>query len=102
MEFAVIKTGSKQYIVKVGDSLKVEKLPFSIGDSVQFETLLVFDSEASKFEVGTPLLQRKVEGKTVEHGKGKKISVVKFKSKTRYRRNRGHRQNFSKIQITKI
>lgn len=102
MEYAIIKTGSKQYAVKTGDTLKVEKLPANIGDTVQFETLMVFDHALSKFEIGTPYLSRKVEGKILEQGKGKKIIVVKFKPKTRYRRNRGHRQTFSKIQITKI
>jgi large subunit ribosomal protein L21 len=98
--FAVIKTGGKQYLVKEGDVLKVEKLVGNTGDKVQFETLLSF--EGDKLNIGAPLLKETVAGEVVEHGRAEKISVVKYKAKSRYTRRVGHRQHFTKIKITKI
>ncbi|MBU1032739.1 MAG: 50S ribosomal protein L21 [Patescibacteria group bacterium] len=99
---AVIKTGGKQYVVKQDDVLKIEKLTANEGDKVSFETLLIAEPDGSKVEIGTPELGTKVEGEIVEHGRGKKISVVKYKAKSRYRRRVGHRQPFTKVKITKV
>lgn len=98
--FAVIKTGGKQYLVQEGDVLKVEKLEASQGDKVPFETLLTFAGES--LNIGAPLLSTSVSGEVVEHGRHAKISVVKYKAKSRYTRRVGHRQEFTKIKIGKI
>lgn len=101
-KLAVIKTGGKQYKVKPGQELKVEKLDVQEGGDVKFDTLLVANEDGTALEVGSPSLGEKVEGKVLEHGKSDKKSVVKFKNKTRYLRNKGHRQAYTKVNIEKI
>ncbi|MBU4315168.1 50S ribosomal protein L21 [Patescibacteria group bacterium] len=101
--FAVINTGGKQYLVKEGQELKVEKLENNDGDVIEFEALLVSDDEGADTKIGTPTVAgAKVSAKVVETGKGEKIMVVKYKPKSRYRRKNGHRQPFTKIKIEKI
>ena len=100
--FAVIKTGGKQYLVKQGDLLKIEKLDVEAGKPVQFETLLLAEEDGSSMQVGTPTLKSLVAGEIVEHGRDAKISVVKYKAKSKYRRRVGHRQHFTKVKIGKL
>jgi large subunit ribosomal protein L21 len=100
MKIAVIKTGGKQYKVAQGQNLKIEKIDAKVGAALKFQTLLVAEEENIK--LGTPVLGDIVEGKIIEQGKSKKVSVVKFKNKTRYKKNVGHRQPFTKVEITKI
>jgi large subunit ribosomal protein L21 len=101
--FAVIATGGKQYIAKEGDSLKIEKIDGEKGDSVTFDkVLLIAEDDGSNVEVGTPNLDKKISAEVVEQGRGKKITTVKYKNKTRYKKRIGHRQEFTKVQITKI
>lgn len=99
-KLAIIKTGGKQYKVGKGQTLNVEKLNLKVGENVKFETLLTYDGQ--DLNLGKPSLGEKVEGKVIEHGKGKKVSVIKYKRKTRYRKNVGHRQPFTKVEITSI
>ena len=100
MTFAVIKTGGKQYKVQEGDVLSVEKLDHE-GDSVVFDQVLLVAN--GQVQVGRPLIQgAKVEAKVLEDGKGKKKMVFRYKSKTRQRKKKGHRQPYTKVQITKI
>lgn len=80
--------------------VKIEKLAIEPEKKVKFDTLLIGDEK--EVRVGAPSLGDLVEGKVIEHGKSKKITVVKYKSKTRYKKTTGHRQNFTKIQIEKI
>ena len=101
-KIAVIKTGGKQYKVKKGDKIKVEKLNTEEGKKVKFDTLMIASADAKEVNLGKPSLGEKVEGKVLEQGKDKKIDVVKYKSKTRYLRNKGHRQPFTKVEITAI
>jgi large subunit ribosomal protein L21 len=103
-KIAVIKTGGKQYKVKEGDKLQVEKLPEKTNGKVEFtEILLVADSESGIAKVGTPLVTgMRVSAEIIEHGRTKKIKVVKYKPKTRYKKVHGHRQHYSKVKITKI
>lgn len=101
-KIAIIKTGGKQYKVKEKEVLKVEKLPAEIGGKIKFDTLLVATEDGKEVKLGKPSLGEKVEGKVIEHGKGKKVSVIKFKSKVRYRKNVGHRQPFTKVEIVAI
>jgi large subunit ribosomal protein L21 len=99
-KIAVIKTGGKQYKVKEKEILKVEKLPVEAGGKIKFDTLLVADGD--NVTIGKPSLGEKTEGKILEHGKGKKVSVIKFKNKVRYRKNVGHRQPYTKVEIVSI
>ncbi len=102
--YAVVKTGGKQYLVKEGDLLKVEKVQGDVGSEFKLDSVLLTASEdGSDVQVGQPLLADKtVNAKILEQGRGKKISIIKFKSKVRYRRKRGHRQFFTKLQILSI
>ena len=98
---AVIKTGGKQYVVSEGQQLNVEKLDVEAGKTIDFDALLVADEKNTT--VGTPTVAKaKVTASVVEQGRDKKVSVIKYKSKSRYRRNVGHRQPFTKIKIEKI
>ncbi len=101
-KIAVIKTGGKQYKVKPGQVIKIEKLDAEAGGKVKFETLLMATDDGKEMNLGKPALGEKVEGKILEQGRGKKISVVKYKNKTRYKKNVGHRQPFTKVEITNI
>jgi len=100
---AVVRTGGKQYRVKPGDVINVERLNGNAGDTVEFgEVLLVSDSEG-KVEVGSPLIENaKVTGKILKHGKGDKIIIFKFKRRKGYRRKKGHRQIYTAVEITGI
>lgn len=102
MKLAVIKTGGKQYKVKEGQVVSLEKLKGEKGDNVSFVTLMTFDEKGSDINVGAPELGEVVSGEVVSQYKADKVSVVKFKNKTRYRRNVGHRQQLTKVKITKI
>ena len=102
MDLAIIKTGGKQYLVKAGDKVKVEKLPGKEGSAVKFDTLLTTDDKGTKVEIGKPFLKSRVEGKILEQDREKKVTVIKYKSKIRYRRKIGHRQPYSLVQIEKI
>lgn len=98
--FAVIKTGGKQYKVAEGDVLRVEKLESKDGNVVFEDVLLVVNGEV---KVGQPVVSgAKVSAKIIEEGKGDKKMVFKYKSKTRQHKKKGHRQPYSKIEITKI
>ena len=99
---AVIKTGGKQYLVKKGDKIKVEKLVGEIGDKIEFSEVLFLGDE-KEVKVGTPFLKDvKIEGKILKQGKAKKVTGVKHKAKKRYKVKFGHRQNFTEVEITKI
>lgn len=99
---AIIKTGGKQYLVKSGDKIKVEKLDKKEGENFVFtEVLLAGDDK--KIEIGSPLLAgAKVQAKILRHGKRDKVIVFKYKSKKRYSRKIGHRQPFTEIEIIGI
>lgn len=101
--FAVIKTGGKQYQVAKGDVISVEKIAdVKEGDKVTFEEVLLH-TDGDKVAVGTPLVSgKKVEAKVVEHGKGEKIHVIRFKPKSNYRKKTGHRQFYTKLEITSV
>jgi large subunit ribosomal protein L21 len=100
MKKAVIATGGKQYIVSEGETLAVELLGTD-SKTVTFEPLLIIDGATT--EVGTPMLSaRKVTAKVLEPIKGDKVLAIRYKAKKRVHTVKGHRQNFSQIQITKI
>ena len=99
-KFAVIKTGGKQYLVKPGQKLRVEKLPE--GPVIFKEVLLTGDDENNLY-VGTPFLKNaSVEAERISDGKEKKVIVARYHSKTRYRKTKGHRQPFTEVLIKTI
>lgn len=99
--WAVIKTGGKQYKVAEGDTIVVEKLDSQKDAKVTFGEVLALGGD--KLTVGTPFVDKaKVSGKVVDNLKGEKIRVVKFRAKSKYLRQTGHRQNLTKILIEKI
>ena len=99
---AVIVTGGKQYTVAEGDVLYIEKLNAEAESTVKFDAVLaVLDGENSK--VGTPVVEgATVEAKVVKNGKGKKLVVFKYKAKKNEKKKMGHRQPYTKVEITKI
>ena len=99
---AVIVTGGKQYTVAEGDVLYIEKLNAEAEATVKFEeVLVVLDGENSK--IGAPVVEgAAVEAKVVKNGKGKKIHVLKYKAKKGEKKKIGHRQPYTKVEITKI
>lgn len=99
---AVIKTGGKQYIVKIGQKLKVEKLKEKEGSEVIFTEVLLLEKDG-KIEIGTPFVKNaQVKAKILKHSKAKKKIVFKYKSKTRYKKKKGHRQPYTEIEILEI
>ena len=109
MEYAVIKTGGKQYVVSPGALVTIEKLGrgaatevLKKGDTVTFSDVLLTD-DGKKTVVGTPLLEGKTVTATVYSvGRAKKIEVVKYKAKSRYLKRRGHKQPEIKVKIDKV
>ena len=101
-KIAVIKTGGKQYKVKDGQQIKIEKLDVKDGAKVKFDTLMIASIDGKELNLGSPSLGDKVEGKIIEQGRDKKVTVVKYKNKTRYKRTHGHRQAFTKVEILGI
>ncbi len=100
--YAVIEACGKQYKVTKGDVVFFEKLDAEEGKKVTFDKVVLVSDEG-KVEVGAPYVKGiKVEGKVVAHGKGKKIIVFKYKPKKNYRRKQGHRQPYTKVEITDI
>ena len=93
MTIAVIKTGGKQYKVSKDEVLKVEKLKGEKGDKIKFDkVLLISDEKGAKLQVGQPLIEgHAVEAEIIEQGRDKKVIIIKYKRKTRYRRKQGHR-----------
>ncbi|MCD4761979.1 50S ribosomal protein L21 [bacterium] len=101
-KIAIIKTGGKQYKVKKDQTLKIEKIEGKVGAKIKFDTLLTATSDAKEVNIGKPLLGSIVEAKITEQGRDKKVTVVKYKNKTRYLRTKGHRQSFTKVLISEI
>ena len=99
--YAIIATGGKQYRVSEGDVIYIEKIDAEVDSTVSFDVLLVGNDGDVK--VGTPVVEGvKVEGKVEAQTRGEKIIVFKYKAKKNYRRKQGHRQPYTKVEITKI
>ncbi len=100
--YAIIETGGKQYRVTAGQLLKVERLEAETGGSVNFErVLMVGDGEQSRF--GQPLVAgASVAAEVVEHGRAKKIQIIKFKRRKHQMKHQGHRQNYTQVKITSV
>ncbi|MFK7160137.1 50S ribosomal protein L21 [Marinospirillum sp. MEB164] len=100
--YAVIKSGGKQYRVKEGQTLKLEKIEVATGESIQFdEVLLVSDGENIK--VGAPVVAgAKVTAEVVDHGRGDKVRIIKFRRRKHHMKRQGHRQWYTEVKITGI
>ena len=100
--YAIICTGGKQYKVSEGDVIFIEKLEAAEGDAVTFDKVLVV-ADGENVKVGAPAVEgATVTAKVEKQGKAKKIYVFKMKRKKNYRRKKGHRQPYTKVEITKI
>jgi large subunit ribosomal protein L21 len=101
-KIAVIKTGGKQYKIREGEELRIEKIAGDAGDKIKFEVLLMADEEGNDVQIGKPFLASKIDAEIIEQGRAKKILVIKYKPKVRYAKKKGHRQMFTKVKIGKV
>ena len=100
--YAVFATGGKQYRATTGDIIKIEKLEAEKGATIELDQVLMI-GEGEDVQLGAPLLKgATVEARVVDHGRGDKVRIIKFKRRKKYRRQMGHRQYFTQIEITGI
>ena len=100
--YAVIETGGKQYRVAEGDVLRVEKLAAGEGESVTFDRVLMLGDGADA-KLGAPVVEGgKVVANVEAHGRGDKVTIIKFRRRQKYRRKQGHRQDYTQVRITEI
>ncbi|MCK5479885.1 MAG: 50S ribosomal protein L21 [Gammaproteobacteria bacterium] len=100
--YAVIKTGGKQYRVSEGDTLRVEKLDTSAGETIEFDQVLAI-GEGADLKVGTPFVAGgKVTATVREQGRGKKVEIIKFRRRKHHMKRMGHRQDYTELEITAI
>ena len=99
--YAVIQTGGKQYRVAPGDTIRIERVEGKVGEKVNFGEVLAIHGDKQVF-VGADAAKATVTGKIVEQGRGKKLTVLKFKRTNQYKIQRGHRQNFTAVQVHDI
>jgi large subunit ribosomal protein L21 len=98
---AIFQTGGKQYLVSKGDKIQVEKLPGEAGDIIKFDHV-IFSADGNDFKLGKPRITGAVvEGRILKQGRAKKVHVLKYKAKSKYRRKIGARQHYTEIEITK-
>jgi large subunit ribosomal protein L21 len=100
--YAVIRSGGKQYRVAPGETVKVETLPGEVGGAVTFDEVLAVHTDEQKLVTGKDVAAAKVSGKIVSQGRHKKIIVLKFKTGGQYKIQRGHRQNYTAVQVSEI
>lgn len=100
---AVIETGGKQYLIKEGNKIKIEKLLGNVSNKTVFDKILLVADEAGKIEIGKPYLEKHfVEAEILKTGRSRKVIVFRYHSKTRYRKKKGHRQWYTEAKIKKI
>ena len=101
--YAVIESGGKQYRVQQGDIIKLEKLAVEPGKNVEFDKVLLQSDGDKNIKIGTPLIKgAKVIGEVIDHGKGKKIDIIKFRRRKHHLKHQGHRQQYTEVKITKV
>lgn len=102
MKYAIINTGGKQYVAREGETIEVDRLPLQVGDDVQWKEVLLLVNNGD-IAVGEPYVTgANVKGKVVDQIKGRKILVFKYIPRERYRRRRGHRQRYTRVEIDTI
>ncbi|MCC5795752.1 MAG: 50S ribosomal protein L21 [Methylophaga sp.] len=100
--YAIVATGGKQYRVKEGEKLRIEKLSAEAGDTVELDKVLMV-GEGDDIKVGTPYLEgAKVTAKVAANGRADKVKIIKFRRRKHHRKQMGHRQAFTEIEITGI
>ena len=100
--YAVIATGGKQYRVSKGDALRVETLDAAVGDTIDFDQVLMV-GEGEDARVGAPLVDgARVTAEVLEHGRGNKVHIIKFRRRKHHMKRQGHRQNYTAVRITDI
>jgi len=100
--YAVIKTGGKQYRVSKGDKLRVESLDAEAGADIQLDEVLMIGNDGD-VTVGAPLISNaSVSARVLEQGRGKKVNIIKFRRRKHHRKQMGHRQNYTELEITGI
>ncbi len=100
--YAVIKTGGKQYRVAEGDVLRVETLPAEEGSTIEIDQVLMV-TNGDDVKIGAPLVEGgKVTATVKGHGRGEKVKIIKFRRRKHSRKQMGHRQNYTELQITGI
>jgi large subunit ribosomal protein L21 len=100
--YAVIQTGGKQYRVAPGDTIRIERVDGKVGEKVNFGSVLVVHTDDKKIVAGDDASQATVTGKIVSHGRAKKLTVLKFKKTNQYKIQRGHRQNYTAVEVSEI
>ena len=100
--YAVIETGGKQYRVTAGQTFEIDTINDAVGATVEFAKVLALSNESNELLLGDAVSGAKVRAKIVEHGRGNKIIVFKFKRKKQYKRTLGHRQNYTRVQVEEI
>lgn len=99
---AIIKTGGKQYLIKEGDKIKIEKIEGKEGKEISFTDVLLLQKD-KKTEIGTPKVKNaKVIGKILKQGREEKVIIFKYKAKKRYKKKAGHRQHYTEVEIKDI
>jgi|SRR5215470_1511386 len=99
--YVVIQTGGKQYRVAPGDTIRIERVEGKVGEKVNFGSVLAVHGDKKVF-VGADAGNASVTGKIVQQGRGKKLTVLKYKKTNQYKIRRGHRQNFTAVQVLDI
>lgn len=100
--YAVIASGGKQYRVSEGQVLKLETLPGEVGGRVEFDHVMLI-ADGADINVGAPYIEgAKVAGEVIEHGRGDKIRIIKFRRRKHHMKHMGHRQNYTAVKITEI
>jgi large subunit ribosomal protein L21 len=100
--YAVVKTGGKQYRVSPGDTIEVEKLPHEVGESIELDQVLMVVN-GSGATIGRPLVEgAKVKATVMRQAKGRKVIIFKYSPSKRYRRKKGHRQNYTRLRVDEI
>ncbi|MBS1840314.1 MAG: 50S ribosomal protein L21 [Acidobacteria bacterium] len=100
--YAVIKTGGKQYRVAPGDTIRIERVDGKVGDKVNFGSVLSVHGDDKKLLTGSEAAKATVSGKIVAQGRAKKLTVLKYKKTNQYKIQRGHRQNFTAVEVGDI
>ena len=100
--YAVIKSGGKQYRVAPGDTIRVERVSGEVGEQVKFGTVLAVHTDDKKVLVGQDASKASVTGKIVRQGRNRKVTVLKYKKTIQYKIQRGHRQNYTAVEVSEI
>jgi len=102
VKIAIIETGGKQYVVSDGDVVTIEKIPAEKGGKITFDNVLLVD-DGKDLKLGAPHVSgAQVAGELIKEGKEKKVTVIRYRQKSRYFKKKGHRQAFAKVKITEL